>query len=73
MRQAVPLVEYRLVMVTSLQLKIKGCRHNNQLGAPVDVLPYSIPECIYVVLEYDGVLNVFDLGMQMFDGFFNLF
>jgi proline iminopeptidase len=50
-----------------LTIKLKGCQHNNRLGAPIDVLPDSFPECMYVVLEYDAVCNVADLGVQMFD------
>ena len=50
-----------------LTIKLKGCQHYNRLGGPVDVLPFSTPEYIYVVLEYDAVLNVSDLGVQMFD------
>jgi hypothetical protein len=47
-----------------LSISLKGCQHYNTDGS---VLPYSTPEYIYVVLEYDAVLNVSDLGVQMFD------
>jgi len=51
-----------------LTIKLKGCQHYNRIvpGTP-DVLAYSTPEYIYCVLEYDAVLNVSDLGVQMFD------
>jgi hypothetical protein len=50
-----------------LSISLKGCQHYNRLGTVQDVQPFSTPEYIYVVLEYDAVLNCSDLGVQMFD------
>jgi len=51
-----------------LTIKLKGCHHVND--APFDgreILPYSYPEYIYVVLEAEMVMSVSDVGIQVFD------
>ena len=51
-----------------LTIKLKNCQHvNNATFDGNDVLPYSVPEYIYVVLEADHVLQISDVGCQVFD------
>jgi hypothetical protein len=51
-----------------LTIKLKGCQHvNNATFDTRDILPYSTPEYIYVVLEADMVMSVSDVGIQVFD------
>ena len=51
-----------------LTIKLKGTHHvNHERFDSRDILPYSYPEYIYVVLEADMVMSVSDVGVQVFD------
>ena len=57
-----------------LSIRIKNAHHvNNAVFPPLpavggrEILPYSTPEYIYVVLEHDAVLNISDMGVSLFD------
>jgi len=51
-----------------LTIKLKGCHHvNDGIFDGREILPYSYPEYIYVVLEADMVMSVSDVGIQVFD------
>jgi hypothetical protein len=51
-----------------LTIKLKGTHHvNHERFDSRDILPYSYPEYIYVVLEADMVVSVSDVGVKVFD------
>ena len=51
-----------------LVIKLKNAQHNfKRQFDNKSVMPYSYPEYIYTVLEYDVILNLSDTGVQVFD------
>ena len=51
-----------------LNIRLKNAHHvNNAVFDGREILPYSTPEYIYVVLEHDAVLNISDMGVSLFD------
>jgi hypothetical protein len=51
-----------------LNIRIKNAHHvNDAVFDGLEILPYSTPEYIYVVLEHDAVLNISDMGVSLFD------
>ena len=54
--------------VDLLNIRLKNAHHVNDAEFDGrEILPYSTPEYIYVVLEHDAVLNISDMGVSLFD------
>ena len=51
-----------------LNIRIKNAHHvNDAVFDGREILPYSTPEYIYCVLEFDAVLNISHMGVSLFD------
>ena len=51
-----------------LTIKLKNCQHNNLARFDGSmVLPFSVPEYIYCVLEADHILTISDVGVAVWD------